>query len=459
MARRSPWAKQERKQVRKIRKEHLNVPVKKGHRDPMEFISRENTTNKQKIDFLLNHTNETVSVFREEGRRLGLPFIKNMSSQDLRHATESLISDRALASYFVSEVGLKLLERSSKAQEKVFTKQYKRFLEQRKLPFERKVFDVTLREFLSEQEPRNWVSGRFSVADFERLYISNFKEFRMFQITKNTHNNIVISEAFKGIRLTGNQKRTARRWLDRNFSKYKDLLQLKLKKMGELKVRNGVEGYLVSEKDMQKISAEVFSKMAADLREQFSEFAKKPIAKKKTSQITKTSSSAKKPGTRDERIASYNKRTKEEMESSKRKKEITVAQATSGLSGKKFDATSHCLSVLKKDDPKIERQFSTLLKNKELSPGIFVKIFTSGNLTQRRFLQVANSKTFREQFGIKGVNAAGNFLSAIGPKVIKIEAVVNSVRSKDASAIFKFLEKKGILDTNHRNGKFVMLMR
>lgn len=457
MARRSPWAKQNRSTIKSTQKKYESIPVKSGHKDPMEFIIRENTSLSEKINFLLQHPNETALVIKEEARRLNLPNASKIKTSDLSSIMKVLEPDNLMASFFVSEVGLKLLQKSSSAQSRIFTRQYSKYLAERKIPHNKEVLAVALKEFLSVQQPKNWVSGKFSAKEFESIYLKTFKEFRMFNLTKNTHNNLVISEAFKGVRLTGNQKRAIRRWLDRNFDTYKELIELKVRRVGELKKVNGQNGYVVTDEKMQMIGKEIFQKIILDVREEFKEFlVRKPVL---NSNNLKKRSSSTKIGTREERLASYKKASSEEKDSSVRKKEIRVAETTSRISGSKFDATKHCLSVLKREDPQIEKNFSSLINNKELNTTIFVKIFTSGTLAQRRFLEAALSKSFRDQFGVEGINAVGNLISAIGPKVIKNEAAINSTRHKDAHNIFRFLVKKGILDTNHRNGKFVMLMR
>jgi len=201
------------------------------------------------------------------------------------------------------------------------------------------------------------------------------------------------------------------------------------------------------------IDEKIAGKMRDALAEKFrSQNSKAYQAREKARTTARTASS-----TRAERIAAYQPRERETKPT--RGAELRSKQREALTKRKNFNTIDHCLTEISKESTQTGNALRRLVAENQLQQNGLVGLFSSGSLTQKVFLRTLQDTDFQKRFGAGQVNILARGLSFIGPRGKEIPKAKKAFQSKQGEAIFKFLERNNLLETQHVGGQVVYLQR
>jgi len=445
MAKRSPWAAQSRRTVKAIRSEFKQFPKDEKLLSVLDIVKRkpQNIPHEEKVSFLLSHSPAFLRALRREGMRVGsLSFHGAENNILLRAARETVLKGNTI-DHFLLETAKEIIFDAAPRSDKMFSRGLKSYLEKRNIPFNKKIFEKSVERFMRLCPLEETVSGKISLTGFEQFYLKNLKEEREMKMVGASINNTLIKQVFRGVRLTPNQRRAAKRWLvshhDEVFSIFNQ------------RVVGKNLAYDRAHAEVEKVIEELAGRMRAELLPSF-------IQNNKSSHAVQGNGilQQKKIGNRQERI---NNHVKEDNGLRARNQVVQEKERAATISGAPFDSVSFCLQELKKQNPLVAERFNQFVKSGTLGAGSLKSLYTSGSLAQKTFLTAVDKTGFVSVFGEKQLGPLARFVAFVGPGGRQIPHAKRAMQSAKSEEIYRFLEKNKLIETQHVGGSVVYLAR
>jgi hypothetical protein len=447
MAKRSPWAAQNRAKINELRKDFSNQPVTSNARKVLRIaMANGSVTNvpvSAKKEFLLANLPLAVKGVRAY---IG-------TSQGRRQTTEATLksiieeNNSGLIDDFFAHTVNYVTSHELSHQAKRAPGQLRKYLEARGIPLDKRVFEQVLKEFVRDRENYSGTRG-LRVRFFEREYLAKAKKSRAEQQLESRLTNRAVQAVLRQNRLTANQKGVVTRRAQREFNQFIQKLygQANFHEMPVEEVEQQIE--IESRRIHELIQRKVLPNFSGK--------------KRKVTTRRKTEAPVRKPGSREERIANHAlevAKREEAKEQRLRRGQVGVKEQAAEVSRKPFDVGTYCLAEISKRNAGEGVQFRALLKSRSLSPYSLKALFIGGPLTQKVFLDAINKHGFIERFGAQQVNALARGVSYMRSTGAKIDRVLNEFRSKQSGKIFRFLVKARLIDPSHGGGKEVYLVK
>jgi hypothetical protein len=447
MARRSLWAMQDKKYRKKLHEKHQSQ-LSPSAKSTLRLIRKgESASNKDKLRFLEEHKDIFGRVMRKYSRDQNLKGAKNLTNEQwIDFIGEDV--DKHLLDFAGREVSKLVVKERLNPSISSFKKGFKKYIIDREIPFDKSSFEKAFEIYAIEEHVEK-KAEKSNPREFERIYLRVRKEKRHSELMSRNVMNRVIKMSFRDMNLTPNQRKTLMRWGLKNRETLFDLFNAKIKGKKVL-----------TEIQYSRIFDEVEIDFARIMREKFiKDFKNNP---KVTQAITKKTQNSIKNGTREQRMKKYNeeKRNSNSKEESRRKRseELERKMSASSKTGKRFDPTNHALSEIKKESSSTAKELNRLLKNGTISRHSIRSLYINGTLAQRTFMRALRNGATSE-IGRENFNALVRMISFIGPGGKKINSLIRSTQSPNASEIFKFLKRKGLLEVDHGGGQVAYLKR
>jgi hypothetical protein len=341
----------------------------------------------------------------------------------------------------------------------IATKYIQQYLESKgrqvKTPVERQALGDTVSWLLEKTVIGRNPSRPLVLSMIRGVYFFQRMHLRMAEREKTKYLNSVFRELFGSERLTVNQRRAARQWLEEN---YKLLEQEKERLMAKILPED--------EEALTEKHIEILSKEFKTAEQAFKEKTKEILAvfrgseKKPAPMPAPPQPAIVKPGTRAERIAAHE--AAEKMAAAQKATAgaaETKAPAEARPGGEKFNPTEFILGEIGKESGKTASFLRGLHSRGLITQGALSRLFTSGSLTQKVFRKVAEDRGFRAGFGGRELESLARGLAFIGPKGKQTERVRKAFQGEKGKQLFEFLEGNGFINTQHTQGLVTYLAR
>ncbi|MDO8428568.1 MAG: hypothetical protein Q7S92_05125 [Candidatus Diapherotrites archaeon] len=422
----------------------------------------QNLTRKQAIDYLtanfLAFAEGTRQQMRDRWR--GLPKFREYAERKL-----FIDSDINQLQALAASTAGRLFER----ERKVFSDKYvlphlKAYLAERKLPISHLAVIDAWNQLVGETKART-ATDPLNIREFERIYVESLKFQRIHPLMVNTFNNQIINKAFGSKRLTANQRKAVKRWIQSNLQRWKsqiDEVGKKYFKSFQKPERNMRDVFLdLKQVDVVQMDAAeqdfsaVSERIAQEVRAKFSvEFFKQP--RKVLSPLLAAGNGSSKNGTRSLRLAEY---VPGEKSTRERERIIQAKQERSALVGRPFDRLRFAFTEIEKENHGDYSFLKKLFSEKKVNEDAIVRLYASGSLTRRIFRTAVEDVKFLDHFSAKELTVLAKGLSYIGSKGRVIQSARRAFQSAQGKEIFAFLERTGLLETHHGGGTVVYLRR
>ncbi len=331
-----------------------------------------------------------------------------------------------------------------------------KYFKARKIPVrtkaEKDAFEMALGEFFQKHRLTD-IRGAIDLAELERTYFFLRGIYKGGDLQVAQYQNTFYRNFFGRKRLTANQRRTAKRWIRKNWDWIVERQRASLRE-----IWNAHPGGLTPEciKDADRRYLEIEAEFRERAREEVLEsFREREPAREVV--VKKTREPEKKLGTRTERMAAYQRGEKTRTELTT---EIQQQTRQAELRGEKFDPVDYALKQIEAKHKRTASAFRTMLKKRQLDRGSLVGLFTSGNLTQRLFMRIARNPEFQRRFGEQAIKPLARGLSYIGPTGRQIVKVRKLFEREGGGRLFSFLmRRKYFLEAHHAGGDVVYLAR
>ncbi len=449
MAKRSPWAKQPKSQVFKIRQAHGQLNHPKKIKDALVLNKRyPNITTQEKIDFLKRHAKEAA--------RANKKFTKGIKQSTLEECFRKgmlqwMENEHDTNSAFANTLNLILGSgRNSERLTGEILKKTAGYLEERKIPVEPHILGNALSAHFKKNKMET-PNQALDLRAIEKEYIKHRKFARMIGFEANKTVNFYLGKIIGNARLNPGQKKAAKKWLFKELGKHEERLENEANNL-----------FLENEKEWTQETAEKINRKIEEIDAEFVEGAQKTLWKRFLKQAkhqpepARKRGEAEKLGRRDERMARY---TPKEKNPKQRQAEIKTAENMAKRSGRRFDSAEYAIRQIASANPGAGRKFRELAGLKKLDRESIVRLFTSGTLAQKTFLKAVVEKGFESRFGQRDINALAKGIAFIGPVGRKIEKAKKAFQSPKGKQIFEFLEKEGLVETHHSGGSVAYLKR
>ena len=445
MSRRSPWAAQSRRAVKAVRAQFKQFPKDEKLLSVLSIVKRkpENIPHDEKVSFLLSHSPAFLRALRREGMRVGsLSFHGAENDILLRAARDTVLKGKTI-DHFLLETAKEIIFDAAPRNDKMFSRGLKSYLEKRKIPLDKKIFEKCVERFMRLCPLEETVSGKINLIAFEQFYLKNLKEEREMKMVGASINNTLIKQVFRGVRLTPNQRRAAKRWLVNHHDEVFSIFNQR--------VTGKNLSYDRAHAEVEKVIDELAGRMRAELLPSFVQNNKASHAVQGNGNLQQ-----KKIGNRTERIASH---VKEESDSRARAQVVQEKERAATISGAPFDSVSFCLQELRKANPFVAERFANLVKSGTLGASSLKSLYTSGSLAQKTFLAAVDKSGFVSIFGQKQLGSLARFIAFVGPGGRQIPHAKRAMQSAKSEEIYRFLEKNKLIETQHVGGSVVYLAR
>jgi len=451
MARRSPWAAQTRRERRAAVGGFLYLPRGPKFSSAFEMINRKSAEipYAEKASFLHANPGSLAAVLKVQSKKVNganLVSLSNFISKfGLKPEAFEKIKSPVLVDYLTFETAKEIINRGTPLQIKTFKDHFRNYLKERKIPFDVKIFNQATSDYTSTGT-NIILSESVDPKAFERRYLTLMKSERKEALLDREMTNKVIRRAFGGHKLTQNQVRVARRWLDTHSSEHGAALLKSIKEAPE------------DQEVVTEVVQKWRDKMEADLRNALLPVFIVKVSRKAVPSKPKSAAILIKGGTREKRMVDYV--GKEEVEqAAKNAREIETKERAAKMVGKKFDVVKYSLDEIARENPAAGVRFHALLASGIIGEGTLRGLYASGSLSRRIFLRAIDELGFTKYFGTKDVNALARFISFIGPKGKRIDKARRMIQSSRGDEIFKFLERNALINTHHGGGDVVYLAR
>lgn len=433
----APWVRQSRKEQLAIRrkKERLYPPINPLYAEILRFQSRgESVPYEERTTFVDKYSNFILSVFlggkKVRGKALNIGKVKEDVKDDQKW--------KVVLSLFRNQLANREWQRALNR----FWELAHEYLNERGIPWTDGVYKAVM-----ERMSRLIFENPFAAIDwpdFERVYIAEYKRSRRYALDERTWTNHMFEMVTEGKRLTPNQSEAARRLIrSKGMEAYRKAHREAIQRYGFPLLEEGQKYY---EELAIKYRDETVDGIRKQLESQF-------VQKKKEKKTAGKPPTPKKIGSREERIASYVRAQKE------RTFEVREREKLSRISGKPFDSTAYCLDGIRKESAKTASLLEELFRKRFLSASVIQSFFVQGSLSQRVFVHTINETDFVVRFGEKAIEQLARGIVSIGPKSRRIELARKKFDEPGKIPIFEFLERYGVIETQHGGGKFVYLHR
>jgi len=445
MARRSPWARQPKKEIRRIRSGFWRFPYSPEMRQAMAFDKRgvEKLSLPEKQEFL----GQNKQCFLPAVKATGL----NTTKFDRRELEKGhfLKLPLKMQDTLFRAVLLFVWAQENKRLDATMTGHLKKYLAERRIPFDDQAFAVSFKLFVHETKK---VTETVNLPRFERIYVQYMKKQRQAEQAEAWWRKYLYSQITGRRRFTKNQFDTIWSWVNRNY----DTLQNR--KVALLKQ------HLTNQLDSKEI-AEESKKLASQFEEMNKEFVEKcnselvsSFEEKRSARNGRAEKETRVPekgGTREKRMEQYVPREKTPRE---RRQSLESKARVAQSARAKFNQLEYIIEEIGKESPQTADRLSKLSQAGLLKQGTLASLFTAGSLTQKTFIYTLDEARFSEEFGSKQIDAVAKAIAFIGPKGKPVQNAVRAIQSPQKTRIFEFLEKNGII-TRHSGGNTVYLAR
>jgi len=323
--------------------------------------------------------------------------------------------------------------------QKQFASHFIKYLKERGIDYEKKAFSMAMDTIISGKTLLDL--ARVSPIEFEKAYVGGLKVVRGLELGLGRSINKVIEKAFKGKKLTPMQKKAVVRWMNGHLNEFEQV------KATILRVSTDANSY---KKLMDEAEEIIFKKIYADLAPSF-------FAKQREARVPLESRVQKKLGDRVKRMMQYSR--SERIADAARRDSFERVEEYAKKVNKSFNPVDYCLTELTKENHSAGAQFRQLVNSKLLNSMSLRGLFSKGSLTQKIFLKALQEHKFTSDFGEQNINALARGLAYIGPTGKKIGHAIRAFQSPQATRIFEFLEKNGLIETSHGGGNVVYLKR
>ncbi|MEK6959415.1 MAG: hypothetical protein AABW59_05220 [archaeon] len=371
--------------------------------------------------------------------------------------------------WLAKEVASSILKEGIESLTQVLRKNALKYLEARKIPVDNGLLEIVLADYMVKNRALAGIeSSRMDVREIEASYLSLRKIKRGADLKYLQTTNKMIRAALAGLAPSNKKIAVAKRWIERNHKLYTDKFHVQVetlienvKASTETKVFNGVKVTTVpvtgelAEK-VEKLSDEMWAKEKDDLRQ----FVLSTMHVSKGPARLAKSSSIKKPGTREQRLAEYNPRQNVGIEEERKNtSRLASAETVARQLGREFDSVGYSLAEISKANSALGDILRGLMKRKEIQSASVEKLYTKGNLAQRAFFRAVTEFNFSERMGSTSPDSLAKVIASIGPEFPPIGKVEHSVRDGSGPKVLDFLVRSGLADNTHRGGQCVGLVR
>lgn len=313
-----------------------------------------------KIRFLRNNWKTFTRVVSDHME--GVPRDKQAQIVDLLHKNPEMFPEEELNA-FVKTVGEKVYAGEFEKFNRGFNEHFKRYLKERGFDFEKRAFSMAIEELAAGRSIHDTMHT--TPMAFEKVYVKSLKRVRNLQLILNRGVNKSTKMAFKGKKITPQQKKAVLGWMRINSPLFEQMYT-------EILFRStDATHYARLMKEAEELIAK---KMNADLAPNF--FPAKKTATRPTQKLE-----YKKLGDRETRMAQYSKeeRTKDEN----RRESFEKSQEYAKKAHKPFNPTEYCLTEISKENQQAGTQFRQLVNSQLLHTTSLRSLFTKGSLTQK----------------------------------------------------------------------------
>jgi hypothetical protein len=459
MAKRSAWAAQKQAEIRAIAAAHSGTLLSKMGRVAFETLHQGvdkapvealNLLIISNASFLVKSTMEAMTNpdygGSEEYRRTHTPaelkVLLREGAPTLGMAAKTHLADVAARHVLESEAR----DATARLEERV-----KAYLRDRKIPIttlEDKMDLMTaMRNHLrSKRSPGAELANGADMLTIERLYLKERKMSRQFKLEEATEINQYYKRICNGSRFTANQRKTIRKFVERELPGIHNRMNSVLKGL-----RDGAADISELSRQQAEIGRDFVQSARCQFLKQF-----RPSARVLTRSARPSPTVATKLGSHEERKGSYVPR---EKTPNQRKQEIKKLGAASRATGRPFDASAYCLSEIEKENQQSAAILRRMLREGQINSNAITGLFGSGSLATRIFVCASQLPAFEETFGKGQFNVLAKGIAYMGPEGKIITRAKRAFQSPLAEKIFNFLDQKGFLETGHSGGDVVYLAR
>ena len=221
MVRRSPWAAQARKERNRVRTQFSNSPFGLKFNTAFRVAAGQisNMPFEEKVAFLRNNAASLASVMKKEAKALKLVNLTKMPRDKMTEAYIGALKKDGVLDYTVFETAKDVISRGKAQREASFENHFKEYLKKRGIPFDKQVFMKSLQAYIQAQKDAIF-HGSVKPQIFEKSYLLHMKSARKANLADQKMMNVIVRGAFRGYRLTNNQRRAAKKWLDSTRERY-----------------------------------------------------------------------------------------------------------------------------------------------------------------------------------------------------------------------------------------------
>lgn len=436
---RAPWAAQSKEERRKIISAHSGQIFPKSTLLALEMRAKgvENLPKERKIEMIKENM---PAIAREIARveKLEPRDVQRRMAHRLPEMDEKTINGAAQI-WMIKKIEDEKRDFSDRLKKTV-----KSYFKARKIPLVDRDFISALNYYMRDKNFDQLARG-IDLKEIEKTYIEFRKTSRWYKINDAEITNSYMGRITKGESFTPNQKKAIKRWLKKELLQHSGMRRA----IFAMHIGNFAEAVRKA-KELDKAFIE-------SAREKFSKDFQQTLKKRET-QTKNQIQAPSKIGTREERLATYTPRKKEDG-SQTRATELKRSAEYSRQAGRPFNTSEYCLTEISKENEQAGTSIRKLYTNGMVNTGTLVGLFTSGSLTQRIFLNVVEKTDFIRRFGQSQINALAKGLSFIGPQGKIITRAKRALQSPRREEIFSFLDRNGFLETGHGGGNVVYLKR
>ncbi|MDD3160211.1 MAG: hypothetical protein PHQ98_04540, partial [Candidatus ainarchaeum sp.] len=464
-----PWAKMSRREKLQVRQKHstlaltekflsINQFLKRiengqvSRYDLFQFLTKTSFFNEYcrvNVDHLLHSPD--LKLFLKSNKSDFLKLSKKAQFDFFRVFFEANASDKEVVE-LAKGAAFEILQSELFKIKKPFEKKLVNYLKERKIPFDKTVFERTLSMISSNNQLIDINTQNINLAFFEASYLKIAKLSRRAELGFNKDMNSIMRDSFPDVRLTTNQRKSIKRWAKQDMINFSILNRIT--KTG-VKLKDGV--FVAPNNVMGKIDSH-YASLPDRIKEQFKSYV--PISKT-IRRSNQNGNGQNRKGNREERMQDYQRKQAEEVKKEK-ELEIQLNRKVSAkqLVGEEFNTTRYCLTEISKSNKRTAEVISDLLKKRLISAESIKKLFISP-LAQKVFIAALDNR-FTNEFGVHQIESLARGLAFIGAKVPKERHAINAFRNQKenrADNIIRWLDKQGLIETQHRNGACLGLSR
>jgi hypothetical protein len=342
-----------------------------------------------------------------------------------------------------------LVELEKAGQKQHIKKNLQKYLDDRQIPYDKKIFEESLIEFIDAM-PRQFGIVGVQVDVFEQIYLSKRRARKITTDERNVLSRKVVRRVIKGKNLTRNQKKRVMGIAKREAKRAVKQLHSK----GEL---NGL-----SESSIAKaLEAEVNRIVEGIEMDVLPTYEKKePVDRPNLSTVSTKLNRLRKSGTRkgrkNEYLSENGVRKKKSSKPVSTKVRDLVKEATP--TRRKTNQVEVQLRTIRSENRAAANKFGTLLDERLLSTGSLSRLMTAGPLARRRFIDVIEETDFLDHFGGEGVETLARGVAYIGPTGNKVDIVKNVFNENGFKKMYSFLLRNNVIKL-HSGRRSIYLAR